>query len=125
MTNAPKEAGIPLDELRVRLEQKMRTALESWDREKKRLEEAMARAEEKEREFRAIADDVKRRLEALEIVAGMAAEIAPTAEERQTAPPADKRAIAPSDKDLTNLGMHVTSRPLFTPRERSALSILP
>ena len=128
MTPAPKEAGIPFDELRVRLEQTLLTALESWNREKKRLEEAVARAEEKEREFRGIADDVKRRLEALEVVAGMVAEI-----EKQPAapaPPAETKSIAsgekdPTGKDLTNLQMHVTSRPLFTPRERNALSILP
>ena len=130
MTPAPKQAGIPFDELRVRLEQKLLTALESWNREKKRLEEAVARAEEKEQEFRAIADDVKRRLEALEVVAGMAAEIGHGDSERQVAPPAEKRAIASAEtdatgKDLTNLQMHVTSRPLFTDRQRHSLSILP
>lgn len=125
MTPAPKEPGIPFDELRVRLEQKLLTALESWDREKKRLEEAVARAEEKEKEFRAIADDVKRRLEALEIVAGMAAEISQPGSAKLAAPAAEQRAIESTEKDLTNLGMHVSSRPLFTPRERNALSILP
>ena len=125
MTPSAKEPGIPFDELRVRLEQKLLTALESWGREKKRLEEAVARAEEKEQEFHAIAEDVKRRLEALEIVAGMAAEIGPARPEKQPTPPAEKQAIESVGKDLTNLGLHVTSRPLFTPRERHALSILP
>lgn len=120
MTPAPKEAGIPFDELRVRLEQTLLTALESWNREKKRLEEAVARAEEKEREFKVLAEDVKHRLEALEVVAGMVAEI-----EKKPAPSAEQKAIASPDRDLTNLGMHVSSRPLFTPRERNALSILP
>ena len=130
MTPAPKESGIPFDELRVRLEQTLLTALESWNREKKRLEEAVARAEEKEREFKALAEDVKHRLEALEVVAGMVAEIEHGGAQRQTAPPAEPRAIAsaekdPTGKDLANLQVHVTSRPLFTPRERNALSILP
>jgi hypothetical protein len=125
MTPAPKEPGIPFDELRVRLEQKLLTALESWDREKKRLEEAVARAEEKEHEFRAIAEDVKRRLEALEIVAGMAAEIGQARPAKELTPATDQRAIAATEKDLSTLGRHVSSRPLFTERERHALSILP
>lgn len=57
--------------LRELEERRLLAALHTWEAEKKRLEEAIAWGEAKEREFREISDDVKRRIEALELVASM------------------------------------------------------
>ena len=63
---------LDLDELRTRQERRVMPALESWNLAKKHLEEAIALAEACEREFQQISEDVKRRLDALDLVATMA-----------------------------------------------------
>jgi hypothetical protein len=112
----------PLDEIRARLEQRLLAAHESWELEKRRLEEAMARAEEKEREFREAAEDVRRRLEAIDLVAAMASDLEerPTpAELPEPAAPEQPRLI--EEKPRTDLSVQATSRPLFTQEVRAGL----
>ena len=116
---------LPLDDIRVRLEQKLLAALEAWDLEKKRLEEAMARAEEKERQYRETAEDVKHRLEALDLVAAMMSEPAAGTAIERAAPVVEKQLAIAGQTPAADMRMHATSRPLFTPRERHSLSILP
>jgi len=63
------------DQLRSRQERRLSLVLESWSDAKVQLEEAIANAENKEREYREISDDVRRRLDALELVNSMAKEL--------------------------------------------------
>jgi hypothetical protein len=143
-----------LERLRTLQEERLLTALETWDQAKKQLEEAVARAEAKEREFRAVSEDIKRRLDALDLVKSMAAECEgecvgklpaepelPAAEDQPmlSAPPTEKiTAEAPPDtSDLLKPGppeshlidfpVRSSWRPLFTSAQRSKaarLSIL-
>jgi hypothetical protein len=64
-----------LDRLRNRQEQRMALVLESWNEAKEHLKEAIAIAAIKEREYREVSEDVRRRLDALELVSGMAREL--------------------------------------------------
>jgi hypothetical protein len=57
-----------LDELRRRQEQRLSLALESW-------KTAQAQAAAKEQEYREVSEDVRRRLEAMELVSSMAREL--------------------------------------------------
>lgn len=64
-----------IDQLRSRQEERLVPALESWNDAKVQLEKAMALAEQKEREFRDVSDDVQRKLAALDMVIAMANEL--------------------------------------------------
>jgi len=144
------EVVLPIDRLRDRLEERLMTALESWEIEKKKLQEVLARAEAKEREFREVADDVKKRLDALDLVTGMAREAESEWSAERTLPNAETWAMlaaAPknggpigdgpgipsgkppvAEQEPDGMAMHASSRPLFTPEQRAragALSILP
>lgn len=66
---------LKLDQLRRRQEQRLWQVLESWNEAKLHLEKAIALAETREREYRDVSDDVRRRLDALELVIGMASEL--------------------------------------------------
>jgi hypothetical protein len=63
------------DQLRSRQEQRLLAAVETWNEAKEHLENAIALAEAKEREYSKVAEDVRRRLEALELVGSMAREL--------------------------------------------------
>jgi len=153
LVKQPEVAGedvvLPLDRLRDRLEECLLTALESWEVEKKNLEQMVARAEAKEQEFRKVADDVKKRLDALDLVTDMVREVeserpAPVVkpEPRPILAPALKKPSfaenmaesAPDDEKpaaeprLFDLPFRTSSRPLFTAEQRAragVLSILP
>lgn len=64
-----------IDQLRQRQEQRLLPVLESWDAAKKHLEDAIALAEAREREFREVQEDVRRNLDALVLVIRMAREL--------------------------------------------------
>lgn len=142
-----------LSRLRNLQEERLSAALASWEQEKKLLEEAVARAEAKEREFNEISEDVKRKLGALDLVASLEKESGggqpaqprlPSAEsESRPALPAPPNGAAGGAEDarlsaLLKPGMpepipldsvvHRSSRPLFSPERRTragVLSILP
>lgn len=138
----PDEVVLPLDRLRDRLEECLLGALESWESEKKHLEEVVARAEAKEREFRKVADDVKRRLDALDLVTGMVREVEAEMPSERILPKPDMRAmlsagpsettIAPvrgaaQEPEMVEIPFTTSSRPLFTEAQRARagkLSIL-
>lgn len=116
-------------------EQRLQAALQVWEMEKKRLEEAIAWGEAKEREFREISDDVKSRLQALELVASMN-----KASKPEPAPQLARRAATAGNAVATTTGTEVAEqrtantrmrrswRPLFSAGFQSAaagLSILP
>jgi len=63
------------DQLRSRQEQRLLLAVETWNEAKVHLEKAIALAEAKEREYSEVAEDVRRRLDALELVGSMAREL--------------------------------------------------
>jgi hypothetical protein len=64
-----------LDKLRTRQEQRLSLAMESWNEAKDHLKTALALAAAKEREYRDVAEDVRQRLDALELVRSMAREL--------------------------------------------------
>ena len=64
-----------LDKLRSRQEQRLSLALESWNGAKEHVNTALALAAAKEREYREVAEDVQRRLDAMELVRSMAKEL--------------------------------------------------
>ena len=66
---------LPIDGLRRHQEQRLLPALAAWEEAKKSLEKAIALAELREQEYREIADDVLRRLAALQLVISMTQEL--------------------------------------------------
>jgi hypothetical protein len=74
-----------IDQLQSEQERRLLVALESMKEAKKHLENVCAIAEAREREFREVSEDVRRRIEALDLVASMAKELddeVPAAERR-------------------------------------------
>ena len=61
--------------LRRRLEQRLSLARESWNSARKHLEDAIVVAQAAEREFCEISEDVRKRIEALDLVVSMAEEL--------------------------------------------------
>ena len=61
--------------LRRRLEQRLSLARESWNTARKHLEDAIMVAQAAEREFSEISEDVRKRIEALDLVVSMAEEL--------------------------------------------------
>jgi hypothetical protein len=64
-----------LDKLRNRQEQRLLLALESWNEAKEHLKAALELAAAKEREYHEVSEDVRRRLDAMELVRSMALEL--------------------------------------------------
>ncbi len=124
-----REHCVPdLDQLRSILENRLSAALQAWELEKQRLQEAVARAETKEHEYNEIAENVKQRLAAIDLVALMHQEqqtpalpapapqaLAPVALPQPGPPPT----IAPEPI------IRSSSRPLFPDRRGRVLCILP
>ncbi len=128
----------------------MSAVLESWNEAKEHLKEAIAFAAAKEREYREVSEDVRRRLEALELVGSMALELggpevpkdrslnAPESQAMLAHPDnaaADLKAIekavtplpvesGPSAPPAFDGMMRTTSRPLFPSPVRSRLARL-
>lgn len=122
------EVVVPLDRLRHLLEERLMGALDSWDAEKKHLEEAVARAEAKEREFREIAEDVKRRLDALDLVSGMALEVDAEVPGERALGTAESLTMLSAALEEKPTPFGASSRPLFSASQRARagqLSILP
>ena len=61
--------------LRRRQEQRLSLARESWNSARKHLEDAIVLAQAAEREFCEISEDVRKRIEALDLVVSMAEEL--------------------------------------------------
>jgi len=148
-----KNAVPDIKRLRNLQEERLSAALASWEEEKKRLEEAVARAETKEREFHEVSEDVRQKLSALDLVALLESELMgglpaqpslppPESESRPALPaPQNEAGGTAEDARLSALlkpGMpesvpvdavvHRSSRPLFSPERRAragVLSILP
>ena len=135
--------------IRSRQEQRLVPARGTWNEAKKHLEEAIALAEAREREFREVSQDVQRRLEALDLVVSMAREIdeeglqgdlslnAPECQPMLSPPenaggemkaieggetPAELKNGAPESLDVDAL-VRSSSRPLFPPQQRSRYSL--
>jgi len=91
---------VNLELLRNRQEQRLLPALEAWDLAKRNLQEAIALAETREREFREVSEDVKRRVAALELVGGMAREIEAPAPMEHALPAAVQPRLAPPPEPI-------------------------
>jgi len=140
-----------LDQIRSRQEQRMSAVLESWNEAKEHLKEAIAFAAAKEREYREVSEDVRRRLEALELVGSMAIELGEGPEvpkDRSLNAPESQPMLAHPDNAAADLKaiekaitplpvesgppappvfdgmMRTTSRPLFPSPVRSRLARL-
>jgi hypothetical protein len=87
---------IEQDLLRRQLEQRLSLARESWNTARKNLEDAIVLAKASEREFGEVSEDVRRRIEALDLVVGMAKELAGAA-------PAARRLTAGKARPLAML----------------------
>lgn len=124
-----REYSVPdLDQLRRLQEKRLSAALQAWEVEKQRLQEAVARAEAKEHEYREVAEDVKQRMAALDLVALMQQEqqapalAAPAAQ--MLAPASLPQSGPPPAVDPEPI-IRTSSRPLFPDRRGRVLSILP
>lgn len=130
----PEPAGA-IDEANLTLlreleERRLQAALKVWESERKRLEEAIAWGEAKEREFREIQEDIKIRLAALDLVASMSRASKPEAA-TQPASAAATQAPAPAASAAdakVDTRVRRSWRPLFSASLQPAaagLSILP
>jgi hypothetical protein len=137
-----------LDQLRSWQEQRVSLALASLNEAKENLKEAMALAAAKEREYREVSEDVRRRLDAMELVSSMARELDEEVYSNRSlnAPENQPRLMPPKNPaaELTALEKAVTrgsvrsdalepafedrvrklSRPLFTSDVRTRLARL-
>ena len=127
---------------------RLQNALEAWETERKNLETAVARAEAKEREFREVSGDVRRRLEALLLTASMANEVEgeirferslpetprypmlsmPTGDAAMEKQFANRFKAPEPEPETVDVLLGTSSRPLFTAAQRARageLSILP
>src|SRR6266853_1543135 len=64
-----------VDELLRQQEKRLLPLLDAWNEARKHLENAMELAETREREYREVAADVQRKLDALHVVIGMSSEL--------------------------------------------------
>lgn len=120
---------IEIDQLRSRQEQRLASALESWNEAKDQLKNAIALTVLREREFREVSDDVQRKLAALDLVVGMANEMGGAIlPERRLSPPPGTRPMlmlmgkthGESNAESGFAGLlRKSSRPLFPPRQQS------
>ncbi len=137
-----------LDQLRRWQEQRLSLALESWNEAKEHVKTAQARAAAKEQEYREVTEDVRRRLDAMELVSNMARELGEEVPpDRSLNAPADQpkpmppqnsagelialekavtRVAVRSDPDPPALegGVRKSSRPLFSSDVRANLARL-
>ena len=135
-----------LDQLRRRQEQRLSLALESWNEAKEHLKTALARAAAKEQEYREVSEDVRHRLDAMELVSSMARELdeeglsdrsinAPENQPRLMPPPnacdeltavekAGTRVAVRSDPEPPEGRVRKSSRPLFSSDVRANLARL-
>jgi hypothetical protein len=63
---------VDIDQLRIQQEQRLAPALQAWNLAKQQLEAAIQLAETREREYRELQEDVRRKLDALELVLSLA-----------------------------------------------------
>jgi hypothetical protein len=117
-----------IDQLRQRQEQRLLPVLECWDAAKKNLENALALAETREREFREVQEDVRRNLDALVLVIGMTKELATDRGAEDSQPimmvPENVKPIAAEEANkpegLEGFLRRSSRRPLFSSLRRSA-----
>ena len=64
-----------IDQVRTGQEQRLVSALDAWNEAKRRLENAIAVAEASEREYHVVCLDVRKRLDAVDLVISMAKEL--------------------------------------------------
>jgi hypothetical protein len=138
-----------LDQLRSRQEQRVSLALESLNQAKEHLKQAMELAAAKEREYSEVSEDVRRRLDAMELVRTMARELdeeglsdrslnAPENQPRLMPPRNPATELTAVEKAVTRVAVRSdaretaafedrvrkSSRPLFTSDVRSRLARL-
>jgi hypothetical protein len=95
---------IDVDQIRIRQEQRLTPVLQALNEAKQHLANAIALVETRERQYREIQDDVKRKLDALALVISMAAEpavqIPQTPMPQAQIPPANPKVEEPAVRML-------------------------
>jgi len=110
-----------IDQIRSWQERRLEIASESWDKSKKLVEDAIARVEAQEREYKAVSSDVSRKLEALELVISMGKEVDQTSSSQNgDNSPEHPSPVVRSSSMLS--GFVRKSRPLFSFGVRSTRS---
>jgi hypothetical protein len=114
-----------IEQIRRRHEQRLARSLESWNEAKKQLEIAIGLAEARERELREVSADVRRRLDALDFVNGMANE-PESGGDVPPMPAPNPPETQGAGADLHRLGgfLNRRSRPLFSSEQRAGFSAL-
>jgi hypothetical protein len=69
--SSPQALSSSFEEIKQRQEQRIEDALEAWEASKKALQDAIALVETKEREYTGVVSDVRRNLEAVDLVASL------------------------------------------------------
>jgi hypothetical protein len=105
---------IPIDELRRRQEERLLPAMDAWNEAKKNLENAIALAETREKEYRELSDDVRRKLDAMQLVLGMTQELEQDAASDQS----------PRDSRKQNGILRVSTQKMFPAAWRAKYSTL-
>jgi len=72
-----------IDQVRTHQEQRLVPVLDAWNEAKRNLENAIALAEAREREYREVCADVRKKLDALDLVIHMARELRDEIPERR------------------------------------------
>jgi len=112
-----------VDQIRIHQEQRLAPALEAWNEAKRNLESALALAQTREREYREVCADVRKRLDAVDLVVSMAKELVEIPGERLIQPAASQMLPAP-DASKDGGAARRTSRALFPPSVRARVASL-
>jgi hypothetical protein len=68
---SPQALSSSFEEIKQRQEQRIEDALEAWEASKKALQDAIALVETKEKEYTGVVSEVRRNLEAVDLVASL------------------------------------------------------
>jgi len=118
---------VDLEQIRIAQEQRLLPVLKAWDEAKEHLEEAIELAKEREQEFHAISEDIRRNLSALDFVKELAAGTEMKAPSRPRLIPADspRRESQPAEDPESSTRVYGgllrrSSRPLFPNMQKTA-----
>ena len=82
-----------IDQVRTHQEQRLVPVLEAWNEAKRNLENAIALAETREREYREVFADVRKKLDALDLVISLARELRDELPEIHSINPAENQLV--------------------------------
>jgi len=80
--SSPPALASTFEEIKRRQEQRIEDALQAWDTAKKDLEDAIALVEQKEREYTSVVSEVRRNIDAVNLVASLGQQAAASAQDQ-------------------------------------------